>query len=789
MPILLEARGASAAALAAAALLPACHLPAAVAADRSGALEEVVVSARRILTPGLGAEALDAAELARRRMTTSDTASLLKGLAGVSVYGAGGVSGLPSIRGLADDRLRTQVDGVDAVSACPNHMNSPLSYIDPTAVASVDVYAGVTPVSVGGDSIGGSIVVRSTDPEFGAAGESLRKGEAGTFFRSGADSWGGNLAATYATERLSLNYTGSYVTADNYSAGADYRDYTFTGRAGHSLARDVVGSTAYESSNQAVEVAWQRDGQLVDFTYGRQDIPQENYPNQRMDMTENVSDQYNLAYTGRLDWGTLRARAFLQDVRHEMDFGPDKRYWYGPGAPPAGSGGDTALDGTPCSPISGTRIVNGKPVGCAAGMPMKTDGSNAGLSLSAAIPFASDDLLRAGADYQRYRLDDWWLPSGAGMWPHQFLNLNDGERDRYAAYIEVELDRERWKHVAGLRFETVAMDTGPVHGYDRDDFPTSGSGGMGNQTRDAALFNARSHEHTDRNWDLSWIARYEAGERTDVEIGLAQKTRSPNLYERYAWSTWQMAALMNNFVGDGNGYVGNLDLEPEVARTVSVSLGWHDAAEESWRVAATPYYTVVRDYVDAIQWDSTTNAPRRAPVVDNFTVLRFENAEARLYGIDLSGRYRHDTGARLGTLTLQVIASSARGENLDTGDDLYNIMPLNATVGMTQSAGRWENTIEGEFACAKQLVSDARNEMPTAGYGLINLRSRYAHESWSLELGIENALDRYYDLPLGGAYVGQGTTMTIPPYPNQPQWGTPVPGPGRSIYAAASLRF
>jgi iron complex outermembrane receptor protein len=79
--------------------------------------------------------------------------------------------------------------------------------------------------------------------------------------------------------------------------------------------------------------------------------------------------------------------------------------------------------------------------------------------------------------------------------------------------------------------------------------------------------------------------------------------------------------------------------------------------------------------------------------------------------------------------------------------------------------------------------------MPTAGYGLLHLRSRYELDSWRLEVGVENALDRFYDLPLGGAYVGQGTTMTIPPEPNQPQWGTPVPGPGRSVYAAASLRF
>ena len=227
-----------------------------------------------------------------------------------------------------------------------------------------------------------------------------------------------------------------------------------------------------------------------------------------MDMTENVSNQYNLAYTGTLRWGTLRARAYLQDVRHEMDFGDDRRFWYGPGQPPAGSGGDTALNGTPCTPISGTAIVNGKPVGCAAGMPMKTDGRNAGLSLIAAITLADDSLVRVGVEYRQHRLDDWWSPSGAGMWPYAFLNLNDGQRDRYAAYGEWEMRQDSWTHIMGVRFESVDMDAGPVHGYNVDGYPTSGTGGLGNQTRDAALFNSESHARTDDNWDLSWIARF-----------------------------------------------------------------------------------------------------------------------------------------------------------------------------------------------------------------------------------------------------------------------------------------
>ena len=71
------------------------------------------------------------------------------------------------------------------------------------------------------------------------------------------------------------------------------------------------------------------------------------------------------------------------------------------------------MNGTPCSPISGSRVVNGQVVGCAAGMPMIADGKNTGVTLSAAIPLAAQSLLRRGGEYQENRLDDWWPPSGA----------------------------------------------------------------------------------------------------------------------------------------------------------------------------------------------------------------------------------------------------------------------------------------------------------------------------------------------------------------------------------------
>jgi iron complex outermembrane receptor protein len=673
-------------------------------------------------------------------------------------------------------------------------MNSPLSYIDPTAVEAIQVSAGVTPVSVGGDSIGGTIEVESAAPTFAAPGGTLVGAEVGAFYRDNGNAWGSNLAATLASERLSLSYTGAYAESGNYRAGGNFKDYLFTGRVGHTLPLDEVGSTAYRAANQSAQLAWRSADQQVTFGYARQDLPYEAFPNQRMDMTDNQSNQFNLAYRGDLDWGVLEARTYYQQVEHAMDFGDDKRFWYGPGAPPLGSGGDTALVGQPCAPIAGVRLVNGLPVGCAAGMPMETDAENTGLALSAEIPVYADHLLRIGAEYQGYRLDDWWPPSGAGMWPDTFYNINDGLRDRYAAFGEWEVNRERWSHILGIRYEAVDTKAGPVHGYNTEVFPTSAPVAgvtldLGNQIRDAVLFNTGSRDRTDHNLDVAWIVRFNPDPRQTYELGIAQKTRSPNLYERYTWSTWQMAALMNNFVGDGNGYVGDPDLDPEIARTLNLSGAWQDAAGARWGLQATVYVTLVEDYIDAVQWDGTKNAPRTIPVVDDFTTLKYVNQAARLYGIDLAAQTQIARGTALGDIEAELVASYTRGQNTDTDDDLYNIMPLNATLALSQESGPWRSAIEGEFVASKDAVSSVRNEMKTAGYGLVHLRGRYARKAWSLDLGVENLLDRSYDLPLGGAYVGQGTTMTIPPLPNQPQWGTPVPGPGRTLYAGVTLSF
>ena len=734
---------------------------ASVRSNSGGTLKEVVVSGKEVAATTI----VDAGALQSLRPATSDTASLLRDVPGVSLYGAGGVSSLPVIHGLADDRLRIKTDGVDSIASCPNHMNSPLSYVDPTNVGSVKVYTGITPVSVGGDSIGGTIVVESPKPVFAATGATLVKGEAGAFYRSNGNGRGANVSATYATDSLSVTYAGATAKSDDYKAGGDFKTFTGTGNAGGTLAKDVVGSSAYKSKNQSLSVALKGTDNLFEAKYGIQNIPYEWYPNQRMDMLGNDQSRLNLRYLGQFGWGSLDTQAYREKVNHFMDFAQDKEYYYSytPG-------------GYNCGAITAT---------CAHGMPMYTEGKTDGVSVKANINMAQQGIMRIGSEYQHYTLNDWWPPSGAGMYPDTFYNIKDGKRDRFALFGELEARwTPEWQSLFGIRGEQVSMDTGTVGGYM---VPTSYGYSY---PADAARLNNASRAKTDHNWDLTAMGSYTPDAGKSYEFGYAHKTRSPNLYERYTWSANGMATIMNNFVGDGNGYIGNLDLKPEVANTFSATADWHDAAKEVWGLKATPYYTYVQNYIDARRcptgtFSGTACSAANSAQTTGFVNLQYVNQSARLYGIDISGHELLGSSAGFGSFTGTGMLNYVRGTNQTTGDNLYNIMPLNAKLALVQQLSTWTNTVEWQVVARKNHVSQVRDEVQTHGYALLNLRSRYEWSKVSVDVGIDNLFNRKYGQPLGGAYVGQGITMAK----NLVPWGIAVPGMGRSLYAGVNAKF
>ena len=687
------------------------------------------------------AQKLGKGPLARARSSTGDSARLLQDIPGLSLYGAGGVSSLPVLRGLADDRLRTQVDGMDLVAACPNHMNPALSYIDPSNVGSIKVYAGATPVSAGGDSIGGTIQMEAAPPAFAADNETLVKAALGGFARSNGNGRGGHLSATWANDWLSLRASAATNRQANLRAARGFKPAAPGTEGGKPIPADVIASSAYDTRNGDVGIAVRQGDHLLQFKLGEQRIGFEGFPNQRMDMTANRSRQLNLRYSGRFGWGTLQARAFQQTVDHAMDMGPD-RYHYG------------------------------------FGMPMLTESTTRGATLQANLDLGEPGTVRLGVERHTYLLYDWWPPVGGVMGPNAFWNIDFGRRNRSGAFAEWEWRAgSSWLTQVGVRSDHVRSDAAPVQGYD------NGLGALwGNE---AAAFNALDRRRSDRHWDASALVRHVPSEMLSLEAGLARKTRSPSLYQRYPWSTQAMAALMNNFVGDGNGYIGNPDLRPEVAHTASLTADWHDAQQQDWGLKLNLYWTAVRDFIDARRCTVGQCSAANATATQGFVLLQYVNQRARLRGWDVSARRRLLSDETLGDANAALVVSQVQGDNLSTGDRLHNIMPLNARLALQHQLGGWSTTAEWVAVAGKRRVSQVRNEVPTPGYALLNLRVEHDWDALHLTLGIDNLFNRAHTPPLGGAYVGQGPSMTTAGIP----WGVLVPGPGRSFSASFQYRY
>ena len=730
--------------IAAALLLFSSPLALAEETEPEVVFDEVVIDVQKVQTKDakLGASRPGRAELESRRATNADATELLRGVPGVSLSGAGGISSLPAIHGLADDRLRVQVDGTDLVAACPNHMNSPLSYADPTRIESITVFSGITPVSVGGDSIGGSIQVKTLAPQFATAEKPLfLSGALGGSYRSNGEALGYNLGATAAGEWLSLTYGQSDSRSDNLVAGGDFKPVAAGTEGGAPIPGDVIGSSAFRGSlKRSLGLALRHQEHLLQLEASQQKVGFEGFPNQRMDMTFNDNRLVTGRYAGRFGWGDLEARLSYQDTQHEMDMGPD-RYSYG------------------------------------AGMPMDTEAKTYGALLKANVSLPDGHLLRVGLEYQRHVLYDFWPPVGGTMGPNTFWNVDYGLRQRGDAYAEWEARWSAdWLTQVGLRSDTVMTDAGPVQGYD-DALPAWGA--------DAAAFNASPRRRTDLNWDLAALARFTPTETQAYEGGYARKSRSPNLYQRYPWSTNAMAALMNNMLGDGNGYVGLITLAPEVAHTFSVTGTWHDEAASQWEVKATTYYTHVEDYIDARRCDFGQCSAENEVITGGFVLLQYANVTARLYGADLSARVLLAEASQWGRVTADASLDYVRGDNLSTSDGLFNIMPLNARLSLIHQLATWRTSAELVAVGAKRHVSQVRNEVPTDAYVVLNLRSSYEWRMVRLDVGVENLLDRNYANPMGGAYVGQGPSMSTASIP----WGVAIPGAGRSVNLALNLRY
>ena len=246
-----------------------------------------------------GQETVGTDAIVAARARTSDTASLLSDVPGLDRYSSGGISSLPVLHGMADDRVNVLVNGMPLAAACPNHMNPAMSYIDPANLAGITVMAGITPVSSGGDSIGGTIAVESAAPEFAKQDQGVQvHGGFSTAYRTNEAVDGDSAWVSVATANFSVGYIGSYAHAADYKDGAGA----------------MVLSTSYESQNHAARFAVRHGSHLITLDVGYQHIPEEAFANAWMDMVGNEAKLANVHYSGVFGSVKVNARMFYENT-------------------------------------------------------------------------------------------------------------------------------------------------------------------------------------------------------------------------------------------------------------------------------------------------------------------------------------------------------------------------------------------------------------------------------------------------------------------------------------------
>jgi iron complex outermembrane receptor protein len=609
---------------------------------------------------------------------------------GVSLRENGQLASVPLLHGLGDERAKLVVDGMTVSSACANHMNPPLSYVAPSQIAEFRVMAGITPVSMGGDSIGGTIAVESRRPVFASPSERLHEENSSAgFFRSNGQNYGGSMTEWVAGRNLGLGYTGWWTTNENYTDGSGRK----------------VTSTYAQSTDHTVIVAAQGGRNSISVEGGLHHVAYQGFPNAYMDMVRNFSESLNLHYHRSFEGAWLDSHVFWQGAWHSMNIGHDKSTF----------------------PM-------------AMWMPMNTHGRDIGYAVRLDAALGARHTFSAGNEFHRFVLDDRWpaVPGAAPMMgPDTFVNINNGRRLRVGTFAEIASKwTSQWTTLFGLRNDTVRTNAGPVQGYSAMMYGA-----------DANAFNALIRAKTDVNFDFTGTARYQPASSHAYEFGYARKTRVPNLYERYAWSTNMMASGMIGWFGDGNYYVGNVDLKPETANIVGGTARWRGGTGSPWEIKLTPFMNYIRNYVDVDTLMTQTYG------MSTFAQLQFANHNARIYGTDLSASGAIWNNPTFGLARVAAVAGWLHGERLDTSTGLYQMMPINARIAFDEELRGFTAGAGIQAVDRKSKIDPQRFEQVTPGYSLFNIHAVYRRGHFSAGAATENLLNKTYNLPLGGMNV------------------------------------
>ncbi len=699
------------------------------AQDEEVRLPALEVVGQPIDRPGINPE--------RAPFATPDTADLLRRAPGANVNVNGPITGMAQYRGMFGQRLNVRLNGTPIEPGGPNWMDPPLQYMPRSLVESVNVIRGVAPVSTG-SGIGGSIEVTEKSSRFSESEKFEFHNDvevAGHSVDSGYN-LGGILSL--ANKHHRLHFIGSRDDGDDTRFG----DGTIKG-------------TEYERNTYGAGYGFKVGDHEFGLDYQRLDVNDTGTPGLPMDISFTETDRVNGNYAGVWNDIKFKAGVYYSNVDHRMNnFSLRQTPNFCQLPAPFCAGADK-------------RLVN-------------ADSDTFGYSAQAILALWGGSLT-LGADGQLAEHDATVLDPDVA--PFFITNFNDARSNTYGFFSEwSRAFRQNWELQLGVRYHRVAMDAGRV-----DAFPAQladmGMGGMPAQMvsmlRDR--FNNANRDQINNNVD--WLVQlgYQMNPSFHWTFAVARKVRSPNYVERYMWIPLEV----NAGLGDGNNYIGNVNLDPEISRQVELGFDWQTQADTAY-FSPRLYYRRVNDYIQGTPVTDPVVTGVSANAAGDPTPLQFSNVDAAIYGFDANFGYRFHPQWRI-----DGVASYVRGKRRDINDNLYRMAPPTIRLALTHEHAQWFATLEGVFVYRQEHISKTNTRDPQnpnnsdseiPGYVLANLYGQYQFpdQGLTLNLGINNLLDKSYINALGGFNRVLNSDVAQ---------GQRLPGPGRNFFASVRYKF
>lgn len=663
-------------------------------------VEEIVVIGRQ--------EFLATQFTAKRTASNVDAAKLINEVPGGAATSNGPLTGQIQYRGMFGPRVNVRVDGMLIHGGGPNWMAPPLQHIPSGLMETLVIEQGIPSIATGG-GIGGAATAYWKKPDYNYDSDWKFSGDTEAAFGS-ADA-GSSYSGVFGLS----NDAQRFFVVGSFDEGDDYESQNGT-VAATQYSRDVYGA-GYGAKFGVNE---------FNLDFHRMKTDDTGTPSLPMDIDFFDTDIWNASYSTTLGGFGLEFRVYGSDIDHGMsnhllrpapDFsnlplppfvGDDKREI---AADSKEHGYKFTLD---------TALAGGNFI---AGVEGKSSNDNSTVYDPDFAPFFVDNA--NGTDYDSRALFAQWS----------------------------SLRGARWYWEAGARVDNVEMNTGEVDAFPArlvDMNPSMWS--MGTPPRAVYMlreaFNAadRSREDTTVDWVLK--SRYQATDEVVVEVGVAQKSRVPMYQERYLWIPLEA----NAGLGDGNNYVGSLDLDPEVSMQYELGFDWDFG---TYYFSPRIYLRKVDDFIQGVPATNMAVIGVSANANGDPTPLMFANTEATFKGIDLTFGAQVSTNWRV-----EGLASYVKAKRDDIDDNLYRIAPASLRVSLIYEANDFSARLQQVFIAEQDDLSRTNTYDPTSshnsyeptdGYMLTNLSLNWQLSTeLSLSAGAENMFDTDYEDHLSG---------------------------------------